>query len=227
VNPLHIFIGMDERQPLAYTVCRSSIERHASNRVLIEPLQLKFMPITRRGLTQFTFSRYLVPWLMHYHGQGVFMDADIIVRGDIYELADLAQRTDAPVSVVKGVHRFEWPSMMVFNNSKCKVLTPDFIEKDQPQKLNWAEKIGEMPREWNHCVGYDEPNPNAKLIHYTQGIPCWEETKDCEHSQAWMEEAQYVMGTVSWYELMGTSVHAEPVIKRLHASGKGQQYKFQ
>lgn len=226
METVNVFIGVDERQPLAYTVCRSSIERYASNRVLIEPLQIRHLPITRRGLTQFTFSRYLVPWLMSYKGIGIFMDADIIVRGDIYELADLGNKTGAPVSVVKGLHRFEWPSMMVFDNAQCVNLTPEFIEKDQPQKLDWASTIGELPTEWNHCVGYDKPNEEAKLIHYTQGIPCWEETKDCEHAKAWEEEANYAMGTVSWFELMGNSVHAEPVIKRLHSSGKGKQYQL-
>ena len=226
MSPLQVFIGVDERQPLDYTVCRSSIERHASNRVNIEALQLRFMPIKRRGLTQFTFSRYLVPWLMNYEGQGIFMDADIIVRGDIYELADLAAKTKAPVSVVKGMHRFEWPSMMVFDNAQCKDLTSEYIETQQPQKLNWAFALGDLPSEWNHCVGYDTPNPDAKLIHYTQGIPCWEETKDCEHSEAWMDEFRQAVGTVSWWDIMGNSVHAEHVIGRLHASGKGEQYKM-
>ena len=66
---MRIFIGFVERQPLAYHVCRSSIERHAGARVQVEPLRLKWLPIRRRGLTDFTFSRYLCPYLCGYEGE--------------------------------------------------------------------------------------------------------------------------------------------------------------
>ena len=73
---MRVFIGFDERQPLAYHVCRSSIERHAGARLQIEPLRLKWLPLKRRGLTDFTFSRYLCPWLCSYEGASLFMDAE-------------------------------------------------------------------------------------------------------------------------------------------------------
>jgi lipopolysaccharide biosynthesis glycosyltransferase len=204
---MRIFIGMDERQPLAYHVCRSSIERHALARVQIEPLRLKWLPIERRGLTDFTFSRYLCPYLCNFEGESLFMDADIVVRADVRELAQLAAK-DAPVSLVKNKLRLEWPSMMVFRNGLCRALTPEFVETGKPEAFEWASSIGELPAEWNHCVGYDAPDPKAKLIHFTQGIPCWPETQDCEHAETWREEHRHLNGTVSWTELMGRSVHA-------------------
>ncbi|HEX5093569.1 MAG TPA: hypothetical protein VFV84_12865 [Burkholderiales bacterium] len=216
---MRIFIGMDERQPLAYHVCRSSIERHASARVQIEPLRLRWLPLRRRGLTDFTFSRYLCPSLCGYEGESLFMDADIIVRADIHELAGLAPRP-AAVSVVKNKLRLEWTSVMFFRNALCRALTPESIESGQPEKLEWAETVGDLPAEWNHCVGYDAPDPQAKLIHFTQGIPCWPETEDCEHAETWREEYRHLNGTVSWQELMGRSVHAKHVLQRLQASGK-------
>lgn len=220
---MRIFIGVDDRQPLAYTVCRSSIERHAGGRVHIEPLRLKWLPIKRRGLTDFSFSRYLCPYLCGFEDLSLFMDADMIVRADVLELESLAS-ADAPVSVVKGKLRYEWSSVMLFRNALCRTLTPDYVENGRPASLEWAQNIGELPPEWNHCVGYDTPNPRAKLIHYTQGIPCWPETEDCEHAEAWREEHRHSNGTVSWSELMGRSVHAKHVIRRLHAAGKGKQY---
>jgi len=114
--------------------------------------------------------------------------------------------------------------MMLFRNALCRALTPEFIDNGKPESFDWAPKIGELPKDWNHCVGYDEPNPSAKLIHYTQGIPCWPETEDCEHAEAWREEHRHANGTVSWHELMGRSVHAPYVIRRLHAAGKGKNY---
>jgi lipopolysaccharide biosynthesis glycosyltransferase len=220
---LKVFIGMDERQPLAYNVCRASIERHAGGRLQIEPLRLKWLPIIKRGLTDFTFSRYLCPHLCGYEGSALFLDADMIVRADVHELEALAPQ-DAPVSVVKGKLRLEWPSMMFFRNALCRALTPETIDNGKPETFEWAQKIGELPRDWNHCVGYDEPNPSPKLIHYTQGIPCWPETEDCEHAEAWREEHRHANGTVSWHELMGRSVHAKHVVRRLHAAGKGKSY---
>jgi hypothetical protein len=44
--------------------------------------------------------------------------------------------------------------------------------------------------------------------------------EDCEHAEAWREEHRHANGTVSWHELMGRSVHAKHVIRRLHAAGK-------
>jgi len=77
-----VFVGVDPRQPLGYNVLQWSIHRHAKKRVSVEPLMLPKLPITRRGLTEFTYSRYLVPYLCGYEGSAVFMDADIVVTGD-------------------------------------------------------------------------------------------------------------------------------------------------
>lgn len=216
---MRVFIGFDERQPLAYHVCRSSIERHALARLQIEPLRLKWLPLKRRGLTDFTFSRYLCPWLCGYEGTSLFMDADIVVRADVHELESLAP-ADAPVSLVKNKLRLEWPSVMLFRNALCHALTPEAVEAGKPESFDWAGKVGELPADWNHCVGYDAPNPRAKLIHFTQGIPCWPETEDCEHAGTWREEYRHMNGTVSWSELMGRSVHAKYVLQRLQDAGK-------
>lgn len=216
---MRVFIGFDERQPLAYHVCRSSIERHAGTHVQVEPLRLRWLPLRRRGLTDFTFSRYLCPYLCGFEGESLFMDADIIVRADVHELAALAPAASA-VSVVKNPLRLEWTSVMYFRNDRCRMLTPEAIESGQPEKLEWANSVGELPAEWNHCVGYDAPNPAAKLIHFTQGIPCWPETEDCEHAETWREEYRHLNGTVSWQELMGRSVHARPVLQRLQDAGR-------
>jgi lipopolysaccharide biosynthesis glycosyltransferase len=226
---MRIYIGYDHRQPLAYNVCQHSIHRHASKAVDIQPLMLKKLPIKRRGLTDFTYSRYLIPYLDGYLGSALFLDADIIVRDDIFKLYEIVgepisnshlseeQYAELPaVWVVKNKKvRFEWPSVMYFNNWKCNQLTLEYIETGSPQTFEWARKVGELPQEWNHCVGYDEPNDEAKIVHFTQGIPCWPETRDCEYADKWNEEFQHTNGTVSWADLMGNSVHAKPVLERL------------
>lgn len=215
---MRVFIGFDERQPVAVQVLAHSIYRRASKPVSITPLVLSQLPIKRVGLTQFSMSRYIVPYLCGYEGKSIFLDADMLCLGDMHELVDLAG--DYPVSIVKNKLRFEWPSLMVFNNAKCTALTPQYIETAEPQALKWAHgEIGSLPPEWNILVGYDEPIPNPKLVHYTQGIPCFNETKDCPYSAEWVAEARASMSTVTWPEIMGNSVHAQPVLERLKASG--------
>lgn len=204
---LRIFIGVDVRQPIAYTVLQSSIIARASEPVSITPLLIDQLPITRRGLTDFTYTRYLPPYLCNYEGTALFLDADMTVHCDIADVFMLADPQYA-VQVVKGSQRFEWPSMMLFNCDNCRVLTPDYIETQSPQNLSWGA-VGELPKEYNHLVGYDAPDENAKIIHYTMGIPAFREVAHLEHTDTWREELKAANSTVSWQELMGKSVHAE------------------
>lgn len=205
-----VFIGFDPRQPVSYQVLHHSISVRASKPVSITPLIIEQLPIVRQGLTPFTFTRYLVPWLCNYEGEAIFMDSDMLCLTDITKIP----RNDSAISVVKNALRFEWPSLMVFNNEQCKTLTPEYIETKSPQDLSWAPTIGELPSAWNHLVGYDRPQA-AKIIHYTQGIPGYPEVADCEYAKEWMDEAERCASAVPWEELMGNSVHAQPVKERM------------
>ena len=202
---MRIFIGYDPRQPVAVQVLAMSIARRASKPVSITPLVLSTLPITRRGLTEFTFSRYVVPWLCNYEGKALFLDSDMLCLGDITELFNLPNHE--AVSVVKNAQRFEWPSLMLFNCNKCYSLSPEFVQNDNPQSLKWAVDIGDLPAEWNHCVGYDKRMENPKLVHYTMGIPVWKYTAQCEHADKWHAEHDFCNSTVTYEELMGNSVH--------------------
>lgn len=207
---LKVFIGYDTRQPVAYQVLSHSIYKRSSAPVSITPLVLSQLPIKRRGLTEFTYSRYLVPWLCGYSGRALFLDADMLCLGDIKELFDITDTNCRDVCVVKNKERFEWPSLMLFNNSRCQILTPEYIEKEKPQTFEWAVNgVCGLPDEWNHCVGYDKENPKAKLVHFTAGIPCFPETQSCEFSKEWNQEAFSSTSSVGWKELMGNSVHAK------------------
>jgi len=216
---MQVFIGSDPRQPVAYTVVAHSVWTRATKPVSITRLQLSQLPITRRGLTEFTYTRFLIPYLCQYQGQGIFLDADMLCLGDITELLAVAyleqvqQGREPAVWVVPHERRFERPSMMVFNNAQCTVLTPAYVEegKNGLYDLAWAESVGTLPPEWNHLVGYDVPNPSAKLVHFTMGIPCWPETKECEFSAEWNREAKQAMGTVGYAALMGNSIHHQHV----------------
>ena len=210
MTPLRVFIGMDSRQPVALTVAAHSVARHSSVPVSITPLMLNQLPIKRRGLTEFTFSRFLVPWLCDFKGQAIFMDADMIVTGDI---AELFGYFPPAVSVMQEQERFEWASLMVFNCEACRVLTPEYVEdpKNQLFDLAWAKEVGKLPREWSHCVGYASPvhAEKAKLLHFTRGLPVWPETDDTPEADLWFNEAEIATSTCSYDELMGRSIHHE------------------
>lgn len=198
---------------MAAQVLIHSIYTRASKPVAIVPLVLSQLPIKRRGLTEFTFSRYLAPWLSNYDGECIFLDADMLCLGDIYELAEIGRSNQKALSVVKNKQRFEWPSLMYFNSYQCRELTPEYIEEGKPHTLEWCSDIGELPSEWNHIVGYDVPRKDAKLVHFTAGIPCFTETRHCEYSNEWQEEVKQTVYTVDWEEIMGTSVHRKVVGK--------------
>jgi hypothetical protein len=210
-NPLRIFIGTDPKQPVAWVVLANSIARHSSVPVEITPLVLKQLPIKRRGLTEFTFSRFVSPWLCRYGGRALFLDADMVVTGDIAELAESLDYIRHSVYVVQKQPRFEWPSAMLFNCRYCTQLTPEYIDdpKNNPFDLSWADHgIGELPPEWNVLCGYGEERMDGKLYHFTRGLPVWPETRgQCPQDSIWVKEAKIAGSTCTYQELMGTSVH--------------------
>lgn len=206
MEPLKVFVGYDSRQPVAYHVLANSIMNSASVPVSVTPLKINQLPINRVGLTEFTFSRYLVPWLCGFKGKAVFLDSDMLVLDDIKGLFDASG--DSAVSFVPfaGQFKFERASVMVFNNEKCEVLTPEFID-DEANGLSdfaWAESVGVLPMEWNFLVGYSTPQPTyPSLLHFTQGIPLYKECRDCYGADAWFSEFDHVQECCSWLEMTG------------------------
>lgn len=210
---LKIFIGFDPRQPVSYNVLQQSILSRASKPISITPLIIETLPINRVGLTPFTFTRFLVPYLCNYEGWALFLDIDMLLLDDISKIFDLADDKYA-VMVSKNEHRFEWASAMLFNCAKCTILTPEYISTaDKLHQIAWADEseIGDLPREWNHLVGYDTERQDAKLVHYTQGVPCFPETNDSEYAKHWEEERRFMNCSMPWEHLMGPSIHATTI----------------
>ncbi len=218
---INVFIGYDPRETVAYNVLAYSIHRRASQPVSIAPLMLSQLggihTRERHPLqsTDFSFTRFLTPYLSSYTGWSIFMDCDMLVLDDI---ATLWSRRDehAAVQVVKHHHvpkeeikflgakqtKYEkknWSSVMLFNNAKCRALTPEYVntasglELHQFRWLGNDDLIGEIPHRWNHLVGYDAPNPDVSLVHYTIGGPYFEDYRDCEYAEAWRRERQAML----------------------------------
>ena len=210
-----IFIGYDPREAVAFHVCANSIIRHASQPVAIIPLALNlFQDYTEThtdGSNQFIYSRFLVPHLMGFKGWAIFIDGDMIVRGDIVELWNLRE-SDKDVMVVKHDYktrmtekylgaknedypRKNWSSVILWNcsNHPIQRLTPAFIEKSTGAELHrfsWIndDRIGELPPEWNWLPDEYGSNPDAKLLHYTLGTPCFHEFATTNMADEWHRE---------------------------------------
>jgi lipopolysaccharide biosynthesis glycosyltransferase len=210
---IRVFIGYDPREAVAFSVLAHSIHVHATAPVSATPLRLSQLaglftrPRDPLQSTDFAFSRFLTPYLSGYEGWSLFMDCDMLVRDDIAKL--WALRDDAfAVMVVKHDHRpredvkflghaqtayakKNWSSVMLFNNARCRNLTPEYVNTASGLELHqfkWLESdslIGELPRRWNHLVGYDDVDPHAAIVHYTLGGPYFDDYAQCEYADEW------------------------------------------
>jgi hypothetical protein len=90
--------------------------------------------------------------------------------------------------------RKNWSIVMLFNNARCKALTPEVVNSETGLFLHqfvWLEDdyIGELPGEWNFLVGeYEKPAETPKLIHYTLGGPYVDGHEDCDYADHWFAE---------------------------------------
>lgn len=220
---IRIFIGFDARETVSFHVLSESIHSRASEPVSITPVALpqlgRLLWRERNSLqsTDFSFSRFLVPYLCDFTGWAIFMDCDMLVLDDIANLWNLRDDSYA-VQVVKHDHqpaeatkflgtpqtKYEkknWSSVMLFNCAKCSALTPDYVNTASGLNLhrfNWLENdelIGELPHQWNHLVAYDPHAPVKDIsnLHYTIGGPYFDEYKDTEYAKEWFEGLDAVL----------------------------------
>jgi hypothetical protein len=222
---INVFIGYDPREAVAFSVLSYSIQARASVPVSVVPLMLSQLKseLTRERhplqSTDFSFSRFLTPCLSGYSGWSVFMDCDMLVLDDIVNLYKLCDDRYA-VMVVKHDHvpkettkflgepqsKYEkknWSSVMLFNNAKCRTLTPDYVNRASGLELHqfkWLasdDLIGALPDRWNHLVGYSTPRKDAALVHYTLGGPYFDDYRDCEYSKEWFAERDAMLRVIA------------------------------
>jgi hypothetical protein len=213
---IHIFIGYDARQAVLYNVAHHSIVQRSSLPVSITPIKLGHLrhvfdrPRLSVQSTEFSFSRFLTPYLRNYEGWAIFMDCDVVVRADIAELWALRDERYAvqcvkhdhqPTSTVKFLGeqqtRYEkknWTSVMLMNCARCTALTPEYVntasglDLHQFKWLKSDDEIGALPRDWNFLVEYYKHDEAAKLVHYTEGGPYYEATRHVDFANDWLAE---------------------------------------
>lgn len=211
---IRVFIGYDKKEISAYHVLCQSILSRSSVPVSFTPLNrdnLKSIYHRDRGpleSTDFSMSRFLVPYLCDFKGTAIFLDCDMLCLGDIAELAKYDKHA---VSVVKHDYtpkeetkflgavqtkyvKKNWSSVMVFNNAKCLALGPRAVNVEPGlwlHQFKWLDEsqIGEIPKQWNWLIDEYEGLPSdAKLLHYTLGGPYFDDYRNCTGAQLWIDE---------------------------------------
>ena len=208
-----VFIGFDSKEVLAYHVLCQSILDRASIPVAFTPIALNNLGgiFTRERnqlqSTEFSFSRFLAPFLSGYEGWSLFLDCDMLFRRDIAEL--WALRDDA-FAVMCCKHDYEpkeetkflgqvqtkyekknWSSVMLFNNAECTALSADYVNSAtglQLHQFKWLDsddRIGSLPLAWNHLVGVYDYDPAAANVHFTEGGPYFADYADSDYADEW------------------------------------------
>lgn len=215
---VRVFVGYDRREAVAFSVLEHSIHRRASRPVTVAPIMLSqldgLMWRERNPLqsTDFSFSRFLMPYLCGFEGWAVFMDCDMLVLDDIASLWDLrddryavmcVHHNHVPEEETKFLgqtqSRYEkknWSSVMLMNCARCTALTPEYVNTASGLELHrfhWLDGdhlIGEIPHRWNHLVDYDPSVPVEEVsnLHYTSGGPYFDDYRDCGYADAWFAE---------------------------------------
>jgi hypothetical protein len=211
---MRIFIGWDSRFPQPGLVLAHSLRSRASG-----PLDIRFLDYRHLhdcygfdrthdplASTEFTYSRFLVPYLCGYEGHALFMDNDMLCLGDVLGLVyGPLQTPAASLWVVKHDHqpvdgsvkmygatqtaypRKNWSSLMLMDCSKLKCWTKTVVETASGARLHRFhdvpdDRIGALPPEWNSLDAMDD---KTKLIHWTSGGPWFEQYRDCPHADVW------------------------------------------
>jgi len=217
-----VFIGFDQVESVAWHTMAHSIFARSSKPVALIPLSLQNLkdiytrPRDPKQSNEFSFTRFLVPYLSNYDGYALFFDCDMMLRTDITKIFDvIKEQPDKAVYVVK--HDYEprdeikfldtvqykyprknWSSVVLWNcaHPANKAMTPEFVNSASPMELHrfaWLDddQIGELDIRWNWLVGeYAEPPADVKNVHWTVGGPYFNEYKNVDFSDEWFEESK-------------------------------------
>lgn len=212
---MRIFTGFDPREAVGWHAFMASLIRHGL------PRDASVVPLCgeqRDGTNSFTYERFRIPEICG-SGPALFVDgSDMLLRTPIKGLLDLYDKTKA-VQVVKHDYRTRHPRKYV--GTEMEAPNEDYPRKNWSSVILWNcghkshrdnakllrgfdgsilhrfawlddEEIGELPAEWNWLDEYGE-NENAKLVHYTNGIPGFSHYRTAPHAGEWKNAARDVL----------------------------------
>ena len=219
-NVLRIFVGYDAVESVAWHTMVHSVLSRSSSPVAIVPINLANLkgiykrPRDPKQSNEFSFSRFLVPYLCGYQGYAAFFDCDMMLRTDVTKIFD-----EADLDPVKAVHvvkhdyepkddikylntvqykypRKNWSSVVLWNcgHPANRKVTPDFVNTASAMDLHrftWLQddEIGALNVRWNWLVGeYANPPADVHNVHWTVGGPYFDEFREADFAQEWFEE---------------------------------------
>lgn len=229
-NPFPIYVGYDRREDIAYKVCEFSLSARASVPITINALvqdDLRARDIYARDIdplasTDFTYTRFFVPYLTDYQGWAMFCDCDFLWLADVAKLISTIDDRYAVMCVHhdhRPTERYKmdgqkqslyprknWSSMILYNcgHPANRVLTPDLANSETGKFLHrfaWLDDslIGEISEAWNWLEGWNEKpgvgTPNA--IHYTRGGPWFDDWKDVDYADLWVTERDRFQNSIT------------------------------
>ena len=222
---IKVFIGYDPVESVAWHTMAASIYRQSSRPVAIVPINLANLqgvlnrPREPKQSNEFSFSRFLVPYLCNYEGQGIFFDCDQMLRTDIAEILKvMEEQPGKAVYVVKHTYeprndvkylntvqykypRKNWSSVVLWNceHFKNRTVTPNFVNTASGLDLHrftWLDdnEIGELDIKWNWHEGeYDNLQKDVKNVHWTKGGPYFSEYKNINFADEWLNEMKLMI----------------------------------
>ena len=214
---LKIFIGWDEREQEAYDVCVKSLLKHSSVQLDIQPIIKSVLMDTgeyfreqpEAGSVEFTYTRFLTPYLAGYRDWALFVDCDFLFTKDVAELFAMKDEQYAlmcvkhdyvPKNAVKmdgqkqvSYPRKNWSSCILWNcgHLSNRILTPYIASRQTGAYLHRFlflsdHMIGDLPLEWNWLEGeYDKPEVPPAAIHFTNGGPWFENWQNVDYADLW------------------------------------------
>lgn len=204
---MKLFCGYDPREAIGFHVFTHSALKHTTKTLEITPLASMGMG---EGSNAFTLSRFLVPKLCGFKGRALFVDAcDMLCLGDLAELDALFDPRYA-IQVVKhktyktqhrtkyrgtsmecpnlNYERKNWMSVAMFNceHPAWRIDVRELAAHDllALKFLNDAD-IGELPAEWNRLVDEGHPHEDAKILHWTAGMPAFDYYTSAPAADLW------------------------------------------
>lgn len=214
MEKISLVVGFDQREAVAYhTFCQSVIQT-SSLPVSFMPLAQNTLAGYDEGhadgSNRFIYSRFLTPYLHGFEGWALFADGDMVCRHDLAELwalrdpgkavlvAKHAYKTKAHRKYLGNVNedypRKNWSSLILWNcaHPAHRILTPAFIQQSTGaflHRFSWLsdDQIGELPLHWNWLAIEYDADPQARLVHYTLGTPCFADYAATAMSEMWHE----------------------------------------
>lgn len=226
MTPVRLFVGLDPNELVGFHVFVQSVLGQT------DPNQVEIHPICRtkgNASNAFNMHWHEVPKRAGFKGRAIFADGcDMLCRTDIRELPDLLE-TGCDVAVVPHEYstkhptkflghanedypRKNWASLIVFDcgNSVWKTLEEKAVNKPRSwlQRFEFLrdDRIGYLPKEWNWLVGEYDYNPEAKLAHFTIGLPVWKRYENCDYASEWREWFKKTIYYAPWEDSYDDSV---------------------